>query len=77
MMNAVIEAQVTNYADDVWMGSVAKNHNIPMHHIPNMRNQWGTGYKVPADIDPTGIASFHSCTPDIMRRLYVAGKTSN
>jgi hypothetical protein len=74
MMEAVIAAPVTNYADDVWMGKVAKDHRIEMHHIPNMRNQWGTGYKVPIDIDPTGIASFHSCSPDVMRRLYVAGK---
>lgn len=75
MMEAVIKAPVTNYADDVWMGQVAKDNGIKMHHIPAMRNQWGTGYKVPIDIDPTGIASFHSCTPDVMRRLYVAGKS--
>jgi len=70
MMELVISAPVTNYADDVWMGRVARENHIPIHHIPNMRNQWGTGYQVPADIDPTGIASFHSCTPDTMRRLY-------
>ena len=70
MMEAVIAATVTNYADDVWMGQVAKDQGIPINHISTMRNQWGTGYKVPIDIDPTGIASFHSCTPDVMRVLH-------
>lgn len=72
MMELVINAPVTNYADDVWIGKVARDHTVPIHHIPNMRNQWGTGYKVPLDIDPTGIASFHSCTPEVMRKLYAS-----
>ena len=76
MMETIIAAPITNYADDVWIGSVARDKHILMHHIPNMRNQWGTGYKVPMDIDPTGIASFHSCTPEVMRRLHVVGKTA-
>lgn len=76
MMEIIIAAPITNYADDVWIGKVAKDYRIPMHHIPNMRNQWGTGYKVPIDIDPTGIASFHSCTPDVMRRLHVTGNAA-
>ena len=74
MMELVIAAPVTNYADDVWMGQVARDNRIMMNHLPNCRNQWGTGYKVPIDIDPTGIASFHSCTPEVMRRLYVYGQ---
>jgi hypothetical protein len=73
MMELVIAAPVTNYADDVWIGQVAQDNRIPMTTVTTMRNQWGTGYKVPADVDPTGLASFHSCTPDIMRKLYVAG----
>jgi Galactosyltransferase len=74
MMELVISEHITTYADDVWMGQIAMNHRIPMVTIPTMRNQWGTGYKVPIDIDPTGISSFHSCTPDVMRRLHVTGK---
>jgi hypothetical protein len=74
MMELVISEHITTYADDVWMGQIAESHRIPMTTIPTMRNQWGTGYKVPIDIDPTGISSFHSCTPDVMRRLHVTGK---
>jgi len=70
MMELVVKAPVTNYADDVWMGSLSKERGIAMTYVPTMRNQWGTGYKVPIDIDPTGISSFHSCTPDVMRYLY-------
>jgi hypothetical protein len=70
MMELVIKAPVTTYADDVWIGQVAKDHRIPMTHIATMRNQWGSGYKVPIDIDPTGIASFHSCPPSVMKRLW-------
>jgi len=75
MMELVISSPVNNYADDVWIGTVAADNRIPMNHIKNTRNQWDTGYKVPIDIDPTGLASFHSCTPEVMRRLYVAGST--
>jgi hypothetical protein len=74
MMDLVISSSVTTYADDVWIGKVARDNRVVMHHIPSMRNQWGTGYKVPIDIDPTGISSFHSCTPDVMRRLHVASQ---
>lgn len=70
MMELVISSKVTTYADDVWIGGIAKDNHIPMNHITAMRNQWGTGYKVPIDIDPTGLASFHSCTPEVMRVLH-------
>lgn len=69
-MPIICDAPITNYADDVWIGGVLKSAGIPMHTIPSMRNQWGTGYKVPIDIDPTGISSFHSCTPNVMRVLH-------
>lgn len=75
MMELVISSAVSTYADDVWIGKVAMDNRIPMTTISTMRNQWGTGYKVPADIDPTGISSFHSCTPDVMRSLYVKGQS--
>lgn len=74
MMELIITSKVTTYADDVWIGQISKQNKIPMNYIPNTRNQWGTGYKVPIDVDPTGIASFHSCDPNTMRRLYVAGQ---
>lgn len=77
MMELVIKAPVTNYADDLWIGQVAHDFGIPMNYLPTMRNQWGTGYKVPVDVDPTGISSFHSCTPDVMRRLHVVGQTKS
>jgi hypothetical protein len=70
MMELVISERVTTYADDLWMGQIAKDYRIPMTTLRTMRNQWGTGYKVPASINPTGISSFHSCTPDVMRVLY-------
>lgn len=76
MMELVVSASVTTYADDVWIGQVAMDHQIPMTTLSTMRNQWGTGYKVPIDIDPRGISSFHSCTPDVVRKLYVAGLES-
>ena len=70
MMELVITERVTTYADDVWMGQISRDQNIPMTTLRTMRNQWGTGYKVPSNINPTGISSFHSCTPDVMRVLY-------
>jgi hypothetical protein len=69
-MQLVIDSAVTTYADDVWIGKVMQDNRIPMHSIKSMRNQWDTGYKVPIDIDATGLSSLHSCTPDVMRALY-------
>lgn len=72
-MELIVKGRPTTYADDVWIGQLMRDNGIPLVYEPTMHNQWGTGYKVPKDIDPTGISSFHSCTPEVMRILYEHG----
>jgi hypothetical protein len=69
-MELIVKGHPTTYADDVWIGQLMRESGIPLTNEPTMRNQWGEGYKVPLDIDPTGISSFHSCTPDVMQVLH-------
>ena len=69
-MEIICAGRPDTYADDLWIGKLAKKNHIPLNYLPNTRNQFGSDYRVPADVDPTGIASFHSCTPETMRRLW-------
>jgi Galactosyltransferase len=69
-MELIIQAQVTTYADDVWIGQVMRDNHIPLNPIKSMRNEWDTGYKVPANVNTEGMTSFHSCTPEVMRVLW-------
>ena len=70
LMRLIVDAPITTYADDIWIGQIAQDNRIPVTQISSMYNHFGDAYKVPISIDPTGLSSLHSCTPSVMRRLY-------
>lgn len=69
-MEAVINARITSYADDVWVGDVMREAGIPRHDITGIRHDFGMNYRVnPYAISKLAVA-LHSCTPDVMRTLW-------
>jgi hypothetical protein len=70
-MQIIVDARITGYADDVWIGKVMEEHGIEMTQLPTMHNKWGDGYLVvPRSLPVDKLSSFHSCKPQVMRELY-------
>jgi hypothetical protein len=69
-MGFIIDAPITNWADDVWIGSVMQKHRVPMNFLPSIHNEFGEGYRVNPDTVKPGRSALHSCTPEVMRVLY-------
>lgn len=72
MMEFVVSDAISSYADDTWMGKVARDHQIPMTHIPQIYNPGGMKYRVDATMDLADYSAFHSCSPEVMQSLHVA-----
>ncbi|PWT75562.1 MAG: hypothetical protein C5B59_08770 [Bacteroidetes bacterium] len=66
-MQLIISAKITNWADDVWIGSVMQTNKIPMNHIESIHNEWGNGYKVDPEKVSPACSAYHSCVPEVMR----------
>lgn len=73
----VIDARITNFADDLWVGQVMNNAGIPRHDIDGIIHGFGQSYAIRFDnIKGTEFSALHSCTPDTMRRLWTLRMTS-
>ena len=75
-MRVIHGSNISNCADDVWIGKVMKQNHVRMDYITTsdgrsaIHNEWGEGYAVSPMLDTTELISAHSCMPDIMRQFY-------
>jgi len=67
-MELVRDSRITNWADDAWIGSVMREHRIPMHGMPEIYH--GSGYGYNATMKQADKASLHSCRPELMEELW-------
>lgn len=75
-MELALAAPITDYADDVWLGSVMSNNKISVHEIASVHNLFGDNYNVvPEELPIEKLSAFHSCKPEAMEKLYVAGRS--
>lgn len=68
-MRLVIDARVTSWADDKWIGQVMRDHQIPMNPAPRIYNPGGRDYRVGSMMDIADYGAFHSTQPEVMRAL--------
>lgn len=74
-MQLIVSAPITTYADDVWIGQVMRDNNVPMHSILSIHNLFGDEYNVvPSKLPVEELSAFHSCKPEAMVELYEHGK---
>jgi hypothetical protein len=75
-MEILIDARITSFADDVWVGDVMAKAGIPRHNIAGIRHEFGIDYQVnPYQVSKLAVA-LHSCTPDVMRTLWTRYTTA-
>lgn len=75
-MTHLVPAHITHWADDLWIGNVMSDYGIPMHFLKEIHNEFGDGYRVdPEKVDTANCAAFHSCTPEVMRALWMLRTT--
>jgi hypothetical protein len=69
-MRLVIDAAVTCWADDTWIGQVMRNNQIPLNSAPRIYNPGGKSYNVDPAMDIADYGAFHSCKPEVMTALH-------
>lgn len=77
-MGLIVDARVTSYADDLWVGDVMARNNISMHSIDSIRHEFGDSYLVRFDeVKDKNYSALHSCKPQVMRDLWTLETTSS
>jgi len=67
-MEQIVVAPITSFADDLWIGSVMTACGIQRHAIAEIRHGFNDDYR--ATLRDAEYASIHSCTPELMRKLW-------
>src|SRR6266496_1114847 len=71
-MQAILDHPSISYADDAAIGYSLDKAGIKPHSIPAILHGIGDAYRVtPAQVQEKDYVSWHSCSPDIMKALWM------
>jgi hypothetical protein len=74
-MGILISAQITSFADDLWIGDAMTTNHVDRHIIDSIRHGFNDEYR--ATLADAKYAAIHSCTPKLMEGLWTLNRMSS